>query len=200
MSETIIIDLVSKTTETAAEIFEGVELPEMNLANLQAELQELITIEGDKKRNVYREGQVPVTLNFLRQYTIDFPEKYVYNAELATGIKKKTDVPVELHKALDTAVYLAQHEQDKLIKKLRVSRFLAAGFLDADDFSCKQGTKVIAMIQNPNASSCAFSTQEGTLREIPGQGWWLMPPKSRNKGFPLAHREMYVKQIGRFSK
>jgi len=200
MSETIIIDLAQKSAETASEIFEGVELPEMTLWNLQSELQELVALQEDKKRNVYREGQIPVTLNFLKQYTIDFPEKFVYNAELATYIKKKTDVPAELHSALDTAVYLAQREEDKLIKKLRISRFLADGFLYADDFSCKQGTKVLAMIQNPSASLSAFTKQEGTLKEIPGQGWWLIPPKKRNVGYPLASREMYVKQIGRFSK
>lgn len=200
MSETIAINLCQKSKETADEIFAEVPVFALTTSELLNELEELQVLKNDKSRNVYHEGKVPMTLGFLRRYMSEFPDKFIYNKDLVNYISGLVQVPFSLIDLLDTAVYLAQREKEKLIKKLRIKGFLADGFVDADEFPLKQGTKVIAMIQNPGASMCAFSEQEGTLKEIPNNGWWLIPPRSRNRGYPLASKEMYVKTIGRFSK
>lgn len=196
---TTVIDLCPKPPETADEIFDGVERPDMNAASLLNEMEELQIIEKDKGRNIYHEGKVPVTLGFLRRYMLEFPEKYIYNKELADYILGLVKVPESMHRLVETAVYLAQREKGKLLKALRVRNFLADGYMEISNFPCKQGMKVIAQVANPNASEYAFSEVEGTLKEIPEQGWWLMRPRARNTGYPASRHEMYVKQITKFS-
>lgn len=189
----VTLELCPHITIDSVELFGGAAnvLPEE--ASVLDELRSLEAHKNSGALNFYGEAKAPCVFAYLRQYVEENPDKFVYNSQISELVKSRVNVPVELHRVLDTAVYLAQRALGKLKKGAIIKSLLADGYVPFCNFQPGPNLRVVAQIQAKNTSEYHFTRMEGRLVQGADGRWFVLPKGKRNRGFVLSGEEVYIK-------
>lgn len=136
----------------------------------------------------YDKQALPEVLAYLKQKKAEVNGDTVFNAQLATYIAQKENVPNELLDYLNTEVYLAQHDLQKEKDNEYTAKMIQDGFTPLTSDTPYRG-KIELIATKHNDWLTTNISQEATLKMLPDGHLFVIPKGNRTRGYFVRNLE-----------